>query len=59
MANNDWDLDDLLDFKYDHEVPEKNKSNNTDNDRKLYEELRRQSKGSDAPAFVCTKRRST
>ncbi len=25
MANNDWDLDDLLDFHYDHEVPEKNK----------------------------------
>lgn len=51
MANNDWDLDDLLDFKYDHEIPDRNKSNNTDNDRKLYEELRRQSKGSDAPAF--------
>ena len=25
MANNDWDLDDLLDFHYDREVPDKNK----------------------------------
>ena len=24
MANNDWDLDDLLDFKFDREIPEKN-----------------------------------
>ena len=40
MANNDWDLDDLLDFQFDREVPEKsNKNNNIDNDRKLYEEL--------------------
>ena len=52
MANNDWDLDDLLDFQFDREVPEKsNKNNNIDNDRKLYEELRRKSKSSNAPAF--------
>lgn len=25
MANNDWDLDDLLDFHYDNETPDKNK----------------------------------
>ena len=25
MANNDWDLDDLLEFKFDREVPEKSK----------------------------------
>ena len=52
MANNDWDLDDLLDFHFDREVPEKsNKIDNIDNDRKLYEELRRESKGRRAPAF--------
>ena len=52
MANNDWDLDDLLDFKFDREIPEKNKKvDNIDEDIKLYEELRRQSKSSNAPAF--------
>ena len=52
MANNDWDLDDLLDFHFDREVPEKSKKvDNIDNDRKLYEELRKESKGSSAPAF--------
>ena len=52
MAKNDWDLDDLLEFKYDREVPEKSKKIDTiDNDRKLYEELRRKSKGSSAPSF--------
>ena len=51
MANNDWDLDDLLDVKFDREVPEKSKTPDIDNDRKLYEELRRKSKSSNAPAF--------
>ncbi|MBQ6150417.1 MAG: LCP family protein [Mogibacterium sp.] len=52
MANNDWDLDDLLDFHFDREVPEKSsKIDDIDNERKLYEELRRKSKGSSAPAF--------
>ena len=52
MANNDWDLDDLLDFQFDREVPEKSKKvGDIDNDRKLYEELRKQSKGSSAPSF--------
>lgn len=51
MANNDWDLDDLLEFKFDREVPEKSKKVDIDNDRKLYEELRRESKSSSAPAF--------
>ena len=51
MANNDWDLDDLLDFQFDREVPEKSKTPDIDNDRKLYEELRRKSKSSNAPAF--------
>lgn len=52
MAKNDWDLDDLLDFHYDRGVPEKNsKIDDIDNDRKLYEELRRKSKSSNAPAF--------
>ena len=52
MANNDWDLDDLLDFQFDREVPEKRKKiDDIDNDRKLYEELRRKSKSSNAPAF--------
>ena len=51
MANNDWDLDDLLDFQFDREVPEKSKKVDIDNDRKLYEELRRESKSSSAPAF--------
>ena len=53
MANNDWDLDDLLDFHFDREVPEKSRKidDNIDKDRKLYEELRRESKGRNAPAF--------
>ncbi len=52
MTNNDWDLDDLLDFHYDREVPEKsNKVSDKSEDMKLYEELRRQSKSSNAPAF--------
>ncbi len=52
MAKNDWDLDDLLDFHYDREVPEKsNKIDNIDADMKLYEELRKKSKSSNAPAF--------
>ncbi|MBQ6438721.1 MAG: LCP family protein [Mogibacterium sp.] len=52
MANNDWDLDDLLDFQFDREVPEKSKKiDDIDNDRKLYNELRRESKSSNAPAF--------
>ncbi len=52
MANNDWDLDDLLDFHFDREVPERSKKiDDIDEDRKLYEELRRQSKSSNAPAF--------
>lgn len=52
MANNDWDLDDLLDFKFDREVPETSKKiDDIDNDKKLYEELRRKSKSSNAPAF--------
>ncbi|MBR3200343.1 MAG: LCP family protein [Mogibacterium sp.] len=51
MANNDWDLDDLLEFKFDREVPEKSKKIDTDNDKKLYEELRRESKGKSAPGF--------
>ena len=52
MANNDWDLDDLLDFQYDREVPEKSKKiDNIDEDMRLYEELRRKSKSSSAPAF--------
>lgn len=29
MANNDWDLDDLLDFHFDREVPERNKNQNS------------------------------
>ena len=54
MAKNDWDLDDLLDFKFERGGPEK--SIKTDDagiegDKKLYEELRKKSKGSDAPAF--------
>ena len=52
MANNDWDLDDLLEFHFDREVPGKsNKIDDIDEDRKLYEELRRKSKSSNAPAF--------
>lgn len=52
MAKNDWDLDDLLDFHFDREVPETNKNTDKLNDeRKLYEELRRESKSSSAPAF--------
>ena len=52
MANNDWDLDDLLEFHFDREVPERNKKiDDIDEDRKLYEELRRKSKSSNAPAF--------
>ena len=51
MANNDWDLDDLLDFQFDREVPGKSKDTDIDNDRKLYEELRRESKGNRAPSF--------
>ncbi len=51
MANNDWDLDDLLDFKFDREVPEKSNKIEKDNERKLYEELRRESKSSTAPSF--------
>jgi LCP family protein required for cell wall assembly len=52
MANKDWDLDDLLDFKFDREVPETNNNKvDIDNDRRLYEELRRQSKEKSAPAF--------
>ena len=51
MAKNDWDLDDLLEFHFDREVPETKKIDNIDEDRKLYEELRRKSKGSNAPAF--------
>ena len=52
MANNDWDLDDLLEFHFDREVPGKNKKiDDIDEDRKLYEELRRKSKSSNAPAF--------
>ena len=52
MANNDWDLDDLLEFHFDREVPGKSKKiDDIDEDRKLYEELRRQSKSSNAPAF--------
>jgi len=52
MANNDWDLDDLLDFQFDREVPDRSKKiDNIDSERKLYEELRRESKGSRAPAF--------
>ena len=33
MANNDWDLDDLLNFNYDREIPEKN------NDFDIFDEL--------------------
>ena len=33
MANNDWDLDDLLNFRYDNEIPDKN------NDFDIFEEL--------------------
>ena len=33
MANNDWDLDDLLNFDYDKEIPDKN------NDFDIFEEL--------------------
>ena len=52
MTNNDWDLDDLLEFKFDRDVPERSKKfDDIDEDRRLYEELRRQSKGSNAPAF--------
>ena len=52
MANKDWDLDDLLDFHFDNEVPEKsNKINDVNTDKKLYEEIRKESKGSSAPAF--------
>ena len=52
MANNDWDLDDLLEFHFDREVPGKSKKiDDIDEDRKLYEELRRKSKSSNAPAF--------
>ena len=51
MANNDWDLDDLLDFQFDREVPEKSNKIEKDNERKLYEELRRKSKSSSAPSF--------
>ena len=51
MANNDWDLDDLLDFQFDREVPEKSKKIDIDNERKLYEELRKESKSSNARAF--------
>ena len=58
MANNDWDLDDLLDFKFDREVPEKNKKVNIDEDMKLYEQLRRESKSSNAPSFDAPEPRS-
>ena len=52
MANNDWDLDDLLEFHFDREVPDRSKKiDDIDEDRKLYEELRRKSKSSNAPAF--------
>ncbi len=51
MANNDWDLDDLLEFQFDREVPEKSNKIEKDNERKLYEELRRESKSSSAPSF--------
>ena len=36
MAKNDWDLDDLLDFHFDSEVPEKSNKIEKDNERKLY-----------------------
>ena len=55
MANNDWDLDDLLEFNFDREVPDNSKKIDSTDDinkeKKLYEELRRESKGSSAPAF--------
>ena len=51
MANNDWDLDDLLEFQFEREVPEKSNKIEKDNERKLYEELRRESKSSSAPSF--------
>jgi LCP family protein required for cell wall assembly len=58
MANNDWDLDDLLDFKFDREVPEKSNKIEKDNERKLYEELRRESKSNSAPSFDAPEPRS-
>ncbi len=52
MAKNDWDLDDLLDFHYDRGVPETDIPTDKLNDeRRLYEELRRESKSSNAPSF--------
>lgn len=57
MAHNDWDPDDLLDFNYDRPVPGrsegtsqskekeiKNLNQSFDEDKKTYEELRRQSR---------------
>ena len=51
MANKDWDLDDLLEFQFDREVPDRNRNVEKSDERKLYEELRRESKSSSAPAF--------
>ena len=51
MANNDWDLDDLLDFHFDREVPEKSKDHDILDD---FEELSRarkpESRGLNDPA---------
>ena len=51
MTNNDWDLDDLLDFHFDREVPENSKKIDINEDKKLYEELRRESKSRSARSF--------
>lgn len=51
MAKNDWDLDDLLDFHFDREVPEEIIDLDKQNERKMYEELRKGSKSSSSPSF--------
>ena len=58
MAKNDWDLDDLLDFHFDRGVPEENKEIDLDKERKLYEELRKESKDSSSPSFDASEQRS-
>lgn len=49
MANKDWNLDDLLDFHFDREVPDR--KNDPGEEMRRYEELRRESKKSSAPSF--------
>ena len=52
MEKNDWDLDDLLDFKYDHGVPETNTEKQEEikkdarKDMERYKQMRKESKDS-------------